>query len=684
FGAVEFYTEATRAGVKPIIGMEAYITLGDRRSRESVNSLNESRFNHLTLLALDSEGYHNLMKLTSIGYLEGFYYKPRIDLEVLDKHRKGIVALSGCERGPVADFIARDNLEAARKTAERLRELLGRDNFFIEIMDHGLEIERRVLPGLIETARKLEIPLVATNDTHYLLQEHYEAHEALVCIQTGKTLDDPKRLRFNTRELYLKSPEKMYGLFPDHQDALERTVEIARRCNLEIALGTQSHLPAFPLPEGFSATGLLEKKARAGAVLRYGKCDENIEKRLDYELGIIEHTGFPGYFLIVSDIVEQSRRLGIPVGPGRGSAAGSLVSYCLGITNIDPLEYNLLFERFLNPERISMPDIDIDFADRDRDKVIQYIKDTYGEDSVTQIITFGTMAARAVVRDVGRVLGMPYEEVDSIAKMIPEDLGMTLEQALEKRPDLAELAEKEPVRKLIRISRVLEGMHRHASTHAAGVVIAPGTLTDFVPLFRSQKKDEITTQFDMSWVEKIGLLKIDILGLRTLTVIQDTLRLVRERHEGLEIDLDKLELNDPETFAIFSRGDTVGIFQFESSGMREYLRKLKPESIDDIIAMNALYRPGPMGSGMVEDFIKRKQGLVSVSYLHPVLEPILRETHGVIVYQEQVMRIASEMAGFTLGGADQLRRAMGKKKKQVMDEQEEKFIEGAKERNVDE
>jgi DNA polymerase-3 subunit alpha len=676
FGALEFYTAARKAGVKPIIGMEAYITTGDRRDRTAKKG---SAANHITLLAENEEGYKNLVKLTSIGYLEGFYYKPRIDLEVLQEHCKGLIALSGCAKGIVGDLIYKDKPEAAREMAASLRDLFGKGNFFIEIMDHGLEIERKQMPELIKISKELEIPLVVTNDTHYLCREHHEAHDVLVCIQTGKTLEDPNRLKFNTQELYLKSSEEMYAAFKDFEEALKCTVEIAERCNLDIDFG-QNYLPAFPLPEGYSENALLEKLAREGAQRRYSEVDEAIEKRLSYELDIIKRTGFPGYFLIVSDLVNQSRKMGIPVGPGRGSAAGSLISYCLGVTNIDPLKYHLLFERFLNPERISMPDIDIDFADRDRDRIIQYVKEKYGEDSVTQIITFGTLGAHAVVRDVGRVLGMSYEEADQIAKMIPEELKMTLDKALRMRPDLAEMAEKDPkIRKLIEISKALEGVNRHASTHAAGVVIAPGKLTDYLPLFRSPRRDEITTQFDMSWVEKIGLLKIDILGLRTLTVIQDSLKTIEEQ-TGEKIDLDSLELNDPATFEVFANGDTVGIFQFESPGMREYLRKLKPEVIGDIIAMNALYRPGPME--MIDDFISRKQGKVKVEYLHKILEPILNETYGVMVYQEQVMQIASEMGGFTLGAADQLRRAMGKKKKDVMEQQKEKFLAGAAKRGV--
>jgi len=678
FGAIEFYMEANAAGIKPIIGMEAYISPASRHDRTAPDEGGVA--NHITLLTENETGYRNLVKLTSIAYLEGFYYKPRIDLEILDKYKEGLIALSGCAKGLVADAIYRDKPDRARRWASDLRDLFGRENFFIEIMDHGLEIERKQMPQLIGIAKDLEIPLVATNDTHYLCREHAEAQDALVCIQTGKILEDTKRLRFLTQELYLKSPEEMYRLFSDHPDALARTVEIAERCSLKLEFG-KTFLPIFPLPEGYSEIELLRKLTYEGVQKRFEKVDEAIRERLEKELKIIGNTGFPGYFLIVSDLVGAAHRMGIPVGPGRGSAAGSLVSYCLGITNIDPLRYNLLFERFLNPERVTMPDIDIDFADRERDKIIQYVKQKYGEESVTQIITFGTMAAHAVVRDVGRVMGMSFDEVDQIAKMIPEELKITLDEALEKRPDLAELAHKdEKIGKLIEISLVLEGLCRHASTHAAGVVIAPGRLTDYLPLFRSPRKDEILTQFDMGWVEKIGLLKIDILGLRTLTVIQDTLASI-ERETGDKIDLDTLPLDDLKTFEVFATGETIGIFQFESSGMRECLRKLKPETVGDIVAMNALYRPGPMD--MIDDFIDRKRGRVKVEYLHPILEPILKETYGVMVYQEQVMQIASEMGGFSLGGADMLRRAMGKKIKAEMDRQKARFLAGAKKKGVD-
>jgi DNA polymerase III subunit alpha len=678
FGAVEFHNHARSAGIKPIIGIEAYITSASRHDRKAPNR--GSVANHITLLAENNTGYQNLIKLTSSAYLEGFYYKPRIDFELLENHAEGLIALSGCAKGLVADAIYRDDNKLAREMAGRLTELFGKGNFYIEIMDHGIDIERKQLPELVKISRELDIPLVASNDTHYLCREHAEAQDALVCIQTGKTVDDEKRLKFSMQELYLKSPEEMYELFSDHEDALTNTMEIAERCNVELDF-SGDYLPSFPLPSGYSEMDLLREQSFEGARQIFGEIDERIEARLNKELDIIKNTGFPGYFLIVSDLVKAAKEMKVPVGPGRGSAAGSLVSYCLQITNVDPLKYDLLFERFLNPERVTMPDIDIDFSDRERDKIIRYIHDKYGDDSVCQIITFGTMAAHGVVRDVGRVLGMTFDEVDRIAKMIPEELKITLGEALKRRADLKELAEKDKrVGKLMEISLVLEGLCRHASTHAAGVVIAPDKLTDYLPLFRSPRKEEITTQYDMGCVEKIGLLKIDVLGLRTLSVIQDALTMIESR-TGEKIDIDSIPTQDQDAFGIFSNGETVGIFQFESSGMREYLRKLRPEVIGDIVAMNALYRPGPME--MIDDFIERKHGRVEVKYDHPVLEPILKETYGVMVYQEQVMQIASQMGGFSLGGADILRRAMGKKKVEVMEEQKELFLAGAKEKDID-
>ncbi|MEA2063834.1 MAG: DNA polymerase III subunit alpha, partial [Gemmatimonadota bacterium] len=520
FGAIEFYKTATRGveietggqtrlvKIKPILGMEAYLTGGSMESRQAKGP---GEYNHLTLLSENDEGFRNLTVLSSLGYTRGFYYKPRIDMEALGKYRSGLIALSGCVRGPVADLIFRGKPDKAREAASGLLDLFGPDNFFIEIMDHGLDIERQVLPELIKIARELGIPLVATNDCHYLNREDFEAQDALVCIGRNQQLDDPKRQRIETRELYLKSPEEMYATFPDHPEAVARTLEIAERCNVQFEFG-KNHLPAFPLPDGYTEVQLLDELARKGARDRYGPERKEIEDRLRYELDIIENAGYAGYFLIVSDFVDYARQHDIPVGPGRGSAAGSIVSYCLGITDIDPLEYDLLFERFLNPERVEMPDIDIDFSDRGREEVYRYVKQKYGEGNVTQVITFGTMAARAVVKDVGRVLGLPYGEVENFAKLIPEDHGITLEEALRKRPELTEkAASNSTFGKLMRISKVLEGVHRHASTHAAAVVIAPGELTNYVPLFRSPRTEDITTQYDMKCVESMGLLKMDFL-----------------------------------------------------------------------------------------------------------------------------------------------------------------------------
>ncbi len=681
FGAIEFYKKAMEAGLKPIIGSEVYVAPKSRKEKTSPSGLNEASY-HLTLLAKDYQGYKNLMRLSTIGYLEGFYYKPRIDKECLAQFGEGLIGLSGCAKGEIPRLLISGNYEKAKKVAREYLEIFGAENFYLELQDHGIEEEKKALKGLLKLSEELGIPYVATNDCHYLVKEHYQAHDLLLCIQTGKKVQDEDRLRFSTDQIYFKSPEEMERLFSSLPQALSNSVRIAEGCNLMLDFH-KVHLPHFPLPQGYPNPGsYLRELAHQGLKDRYAKVTPQLEERLEYELGIIEKMGFAGYFLIVKDLIDYARSQGISVGPGRGSVGGSLVAYSLGITEIDPIGYDLLFERFLNPERISMPDIDIDFSDRDRDKVIKYVVEKYGSKNVTQIITFGTMAARAVVRDVGRVLDMPYMEVDRIAKLIPFEPDMTLQRALEQVGPLRELAEKNPqVQNLLKNAQVLEGLARHASTHAAGVVIAPSELTDFVPLFRPPKGGEVTTQYDMKALEEIGLLKMDFLGLRTLTVIQDTLEIV-ERNRGEKIKLEDIPLNDRKTFKLLSRGDTVGVFQFESSGMRDYLRKLKPEKIEDMIAMNALYRPGPLGSAMIDDFIQRKHGKRKVDYLHPLLEPILKETYGVIVYQEQVMKIASDMAGFSLGKADILRRAMGKKQAEMMIEQREEFIKGALSKGV--
>ncbi|MBD3335721.1 MAG: DNA polymerase III subunit alpha [Candidatus Eisenbacteria bacterium] len=678
FGVVPFYEAARQAGVKPIVGMEAYVAPGARHDREEGR---HRKPGHLVLLAQNETGYRNLLRLSSRSFLEGFYYKPRVDRELLRDHSQGLVALSGCLAGEINQRLRAGKAREAESRAREYREIFD-GRFYLELQDHGLGPQRDILPQMIDLGRRLDIPLVATNDCHYLHRAHAEAHDVLLCIQTGKTHDDPRRtLRFETDEMYFKSPDEMRALFDGLPDALENTVRIAESCRLELELG-RLRLPHVPCPGGYAdLDDYLAHLCREGLKRHYGSCAGAIDERLEYELGVIRQMGYAGYFLIVQDFINFARREKIPVGPGRGSAAGSLVAYALGITNIDPLKYGLIFERFLNPERVTMPDIDIDFADKDRPRIIRYVVERYGEENVSQIITFGTMAARAATRDVGRVLGLPYGEVDRIAKMIPVEPGMTLERALEMNPELRETTEGDQrYRRLMRIARVLEGTNRHASTHAAGIVISDTPLIDTIPLYKTPD-GEVTTQFDMGASERVGLLKIDLLGLRTLTVIKDCLRLIRENRNET-IDIDAIPLDDPAVFQLMSRGDTVGVFQFESSGMVDYLRKLRPESLEDLIAMNALYRPGPLRSGMVDDFILRKQGRRQIRFEHAALEPILKETYGVIVYQEQVMRIASELAGYSLGEADLLRRAMGKKKEAIMAQQKATFLERSQERGT--
>ena len=674
FGAVEFYERAKAAKVKPILGCEVYVALGSRHDRgRSVDG--KGAYNHLVLLARNREGYRNLMRLSSAGYLEGFHYKPRIDKELLAAHAEGLLCLSACLRGEVPQLVLEGNLNGAKEAAAWYRDLFGPEFYYFEIQDHGIPDERTVADGLIGLSREMGIPLVATNDCHYLAREDAEAHEVLLCIQTGKTMQDQDRFRFATDQVYVKSTEEMEALFDGAPDAIRNTLEVAEKC--ELTLDTERvQLPEFPLPPEFdTAEGYLRAAAREGLNRRYAAIDEAMEKRLSYELDTICQVGYARYFLIVRDFIDFARGNGVHVGPGRGSAAGSLVSYVLGITDIDPLKFDLLFERFLNPERISMPDIDIDFDYENRGRVIEYVLEKYGRESVTQIITFGTMAARAVVRDVGRALGMSYADQDRVAKLVPGELGMTLTKALETVPELKQLAQLDETHaKLIRCSLALEGLARHASTHAAGVLIAPGKLTDFVPVYRSSKGD-VTTQFDMVSLEKIGLLKMDFLGLRTLTVLEEAARL-SGRKNGAPVKLSEIPLDDPATFALLAKAQTIGVFQLESSGMRELLRKVLPDCFEDIIAINALFRPGPIQSGMLDDFAKRKHGKQKVTYMHPVLEPILKNTLGVIAYQDQVMQIANRLAGFTLAQGDLLRRAMGKKKPEEMARMKEAFIQG--------
>jgi DNA polymerase-3 subunit alpha len=683
FGAVEFYQTLSRAGVKPIIGCEIYyLTKGTRFKKDLKQG---GMLAHLTLLAKNRTGYRNICRMISGAYLDGFYYKPRVDGELLRECNDGLIALSGCLSGEISAHLLADREEEAYAAAKEYAAIFDRDRLYLELQDQGLDGQKKVREGLVRIGRELGLPLVATNDVHYLDRGDSVAHDALICIQTGKVIADERRMRMGSDEFYFKSPEEMATLFSDIPEAVDNTVAVAERCNLEFDFSTY-HFPKFVPPKGKDLATYLEERAHDGLVGRWqqivaarkgneAELRGEYERRLMDELGMIKKMGFAGYFLIVADFINFAKERALPVGPGRGSAAGSLVAYCLKITDIDPLEHDLLFERFLNPERVSMPDMDIDFCMRRRDEVIQYVAEKYG--NVSQIITFGKMKARAVVRDVGRVMGMPYGDVDRIAKLIPATLGMTLDQALQIEPRLKELAKgKDGGEGLIEISKALEGFPRHASTHAAGVVISDQALTEFVPLYRGSK-GEVVTQFDMKAVEKIGLIKFDFLGLKTLTVIDDAMRSVQER-TGETIAIDKIPLDDAFIYEKLSEGDTAGVFQLESSGMTDLVMKLKPSAFSDIVALVALFRPGPLGSGMVDDFIARKHGRKAIRYDLPQLEPILRDTYGVIVYQEQVMRIASALANFSLGDADILRRAMGKKKPEEMAKQKEKFLAGCK------
>jgi DNA polymerase III subunit alpha len=688
FAAANFFHEATTRGVKPIIGCEVYVAPGSHKDRGS----NAERANHLVLLCENDEGYRNLIQLVSTGFLDGFYYKPRIDHELLAKHSRGLIALSACLRGEVTENVLEERYEQAKMSAYRMQEIFGKQNFFIEVQDQGLEVEQRVNRDLVRLAKETGIPLVATNDCHYLTHADAHAQEVLLCIQTGKTMSDANRMRFATDQFYFKTAEEMAQLFRELPDAVSRTVAIAERCQVKIER-VQNPFPVFQVPEGFTAESYFERVAREGFAQRVpvlerqakeGRLRQSMtvyEQRLSDEIEMIKKMRFAGYFLIVWDFIRYARAQGVPVGPGRGSAAGSLVSYALQITDVDPLRYELLFERFLNPERISLPDIDIDFCMRRRGEVIEYVRQKYGEKNVAQIITFGTMAAKAAIKDVGRALDMPYGEVDRLAKLVPLQLNITLEEALKDSPQLAAQCEKDDrLKELMEVAQRLEGLARHASTHAAGVVISPQPLTEIVPLYKSNK-DEITTQYDMNALERIGLLKMDFLGLTTLTVLDDAVRMI-EQNRKVKIELPELPLDDKETYAIFGRGETTGIFQFESHGMREILRRYQPERLEDLTALNALYRPGPIQGGMIDDFIARKHGKKKVAYDLPALEEILSETYGVILYQEQVMQIANRLAGFSLGEADILRRAMGKKKREEMAAQKEKFLSGCRERKV--
>ncbi len=674
FSAIQFYKKAKSAGIKPILGCELYVARGSRFEKKTTNRGGWG-YNHLVVLAQNHTGWKNLMKLVSFGYLEGFYYRPRVDKDLLRTYSEGLISTAACVKGAVQEKLLNGDYEGAKKEALEHYEIFN-GQYYLELQRHFIKEEDIVREGLRKISGETGIPLVVTNDSHYMRREHHEAHDALICIGTGKLITDEKRINYATPEFYFKSQDEMFALFPDDMPAMENTTAIAEMCDVDIETGKHL-LPEFPIPaeeDASDANRYLQKLTDQGLRYRYNHLTPELQVRRDHELGIIKNMGFAGYFLIVKDFVDYAKQHDIPVGPGRGSAAGSLVAYALGITDIDPIEYNLLFERFLNPERISMPDIDIDFCYNRRNEVIDYIRERYGEDSVSQIITFGSMKAKAVLRDVGRVLGMSYGEVDRIAKLVPNTLNIKLEDAIDQVKELQEVeAQDEEHQKLIDYSRVLEGMHRHASIHAAGVVIAPGKLTEYVPLYKSPDGD-VTTQWDMNNLEEVGLLKMDFLGLRTLTVIKDTVDLVKETR-NIEVDIDNISLKDPKVYNTFAEGNTTGIFQFESSGMKEYLRKLQPNAFEDLIAMNALYRPGPMD--MIDDYIARKYGKERVKYIHPSLEPILKDTYGIIVYQEQVMQIAHEVAGFSLAKADIMRKAMGKKKKKVMNQLAREFVDGA-------
>jgi DNA polymerase-3 subunit alpha len=689
FGAVAFHDACRARGVKPILGCEVYLATGSRFERPGTGI--QEAYTHLTLLASDEAGYRNLVKLVSLGYTEGFYHRPRIDKQSLASHSKGLIALSGCLSSEISQHIRNGNEDAALRSIGEFSEILGKDRFFLELMEHGIEEQRRVNRALLRMRERTGLELVATNDAHYLLKDDHLPHDILVCIGSGKKVHDTDRLKFDTHEFYVKSGDEMARVFPDQPEALANTLRVAEMC--DFTLKGSSSLPAFQVPSGFSIESYFEQVTREGFAARLrilqplldaGRLRQTLPdytSRLESEIGVIRRVGFAGYFLIVWDFIRHAREKGIPVGPGRGSAAGSLVAYALRITDIDPIENDLIFERFLNEERISPPDIDIDFCESRRGEVIEYVTRKYGRENVAQIITFGTMKSKAVVRDVGRVLDMAYADVDRIAKMIPFDLKMTLDKALEESPPLKEAYQKDPkVKELIDISRRLEGTTRHASTHAAGVVISPLPLTEFVPLFKGNTA-EITTQFDMKGVERIGLLKMDFLGLRTLTLIDNCVKMIHAQ-TGVRIDPDQIPHGDAKTYEMFTQGRTSGLFQFESDGMRDILRRFKPDRLDHLTALNALYRPGPMQ--MIDDFIRRRHGQTRVTYEHPSMEPILSGTYGVMVYQEQVMQIASALAGFTLGEADILRKAMGKKKADVMATQKQKFLEGAGARGVSE
>ena len=690
FGAVHFVNAAHKHGVKPIVGCELYVCKKEDHNIERTPPEGDT-YNHLLVLAENEEGYRNLIKITSEASLHGFYYKPRISKKFLEQHHKGLIGLSGCLKGEVAERLMENKYEAARAAAGQFADIFGKENFYLEIQDQGLAMEHRIHPGLFQLEKDLGLPLVATNDSHYLCEDDAHAQDVMVCIQTGKSIRDTERMKFEGSQFFVKSHDEMYRVFKDSPEVVARTLSIAERCNLRLEK-VANPFPQFEVPAGYTIDSYFLHVTREGfarrlETLRMLAAQQKLkhsladyEQRLERELTIIQQMKFSGYFLIVWDFIRYAKERDIPVGPGRGSAAGSLVSYALGITDLDPLQHELLFERFLNPERVSMPDIDIDFCMNRRGEVIQYVTQKYGRDNVAQIITFGTMAAKAAIKDVGRAMDIPYSDVDRIAKMVPTTLNITLDEAIEESPPLREAYEKDSqVQELLDTARKLEGLVRNSGVHAAGVVISPRPLTELVPLHKT-KNDEIVTAFDMVAIEKMGLLKMDFLGLTTLTILTDTLKLIGQTR-GTRITLEQIPLQDQETYEkVFHKGLTSGVFQFESRGMRDVLRRYQPNSIEDLTALNALYRPGPIQGGMIDDFIDRKHGRKKIEYELPELKQILEETLGVIVYQEQVMQIANRLAGYSLGEADLLRRAMGKKKPEEMAQQRERFIEGAAQR----
>jgi DNA polymerase III subunit alpha len=690
FGAMEFYTKANDKGIRPVLGCEVYISQQDRNIKNETN-----RYNHLVLLCENQEGYRNLIDLVSTGFLEGFYYKPRFDKDYLAQHSKGLIAMSACLKGEVTELMVRDRYDDARRTAYEFQDIFGKGNFFLEIQDHSLPEDRIAMPGVYRLSSETGIPLVATNDAHYIGKDDARSQDILTCIQTGKTVNDEKRMRMSTQELFLKSRPEMMQLFGEVEDALDRTWDIAQRCNVKIEK-IKDPFPKFDVPPEHTLDSYFAWVARQGFERRrvrleqqaaQGRLKHRIEEyieRLEIEIALIEKLKFAGYFLIVWDFIRHAKSIGVPVGPGRGSAAGSLVAFCMGITDVDPLQFNLIFERFLNPERVSFPDIDVDFCTNRRGEVIQYVTQKYGREQVSQIITFGTLGAKQALKDVSRALELSFSEADRLTKLVPNQLNITLQEALDQEPAFKEAADKDPrVKDVIDTSLRLEGMARNCGMHAAGVVISPRPLKELVPLYKTNK-EEIVTQYDMKYLEKLGLLKMDFLGLTTLTIIDNALKLIKKTR-GEDLVLDDVPIDDQDTYQrIFSQGLTSGVFQFESSGMKDVLRRYQPERIEDLVALNALYRPGPIKGGVVDDFIDRKHGRKKVTYDVIETKPLLEETYGIILYQEQVMQIAQVVGGYRLGEADLLRRAMGKKKVEEMAKQRVHFMEGARERNINE